>query len=102
MVHTSPYLFFLLGNCTYNGHIIKNEIFGAYFMRTLNSCVIYKFHTVNPGCLPSQPHTSDRVQFGETFGQQCTCIFAVVNCADVALSVFHYPVLTRNRIFLQL
>jgi len=29
-------------------------------------------------------------------------IFAVVNCSDVALSVFYSPVLTRCRIFLQL
>jgi len=26
-------------------------------MRILDSCVIYKFQTVNPGCPPSQPHT---------------------------------------------
>ena len=26
-------------------------------MRILNSCVIYKFQTVNHGCLPSQAHT---------------------------------------------
>jgi len=34
-----------------------------------------------------------------TFAQPC--IFAVVNCADVALSVFYSPILTRCRIFLQ-
>ena len=26
-------------------------------MRILNSCVVYRFQTVNPGCPPSQPHT---------------------------------------------
>jgi len=26
-------------------------------MRILNSCVVYKFQTVNPRCPPSQPHT---------------------------------------------
>jgi len=25
-------------------------------MRILNSCVVYKFQTVSPGCPPSQPH----------------------------------------------
>jgi len=42
MAHTSPYLFFLLSNCTYNGHKMKNENFLAYFMCILNSCVIGK------------------------------------------------------------
>ena len=57
MAHTSPYLFFLLSNCTYNSHILKNENFLAYFMRILNLCVVYEFQTVNPGCPLSQPHT---------------------------------------------
>ena len=57
MAHTSPYLFFLFSNCIYNSHIIKNENFLEYFMRILNSCVILKFQTVNPGRPPSQPHT---------------------------------------------
>ena len=35
----------------------------------------------------------------ETLAQPC--IFAVLNRADVALSVFYSPVLTRCRIFLQ-
>ena len=55
--HTNPYLFFSLGNCTCNSHIIKYESFLAYFMRILNSCVVYKFQTVKPGCPPTQPHT---------------------------------------------
>jgi len=42
---------------------------------------------------------SDRLFFDETFAQPC--IFAVVNCAEVALSLFYSPVLTRFRIFLQ-
>jgi len=42
---------------------------------------------------------SDRLLFDETFTQPC--IFAVVNCADVALSVFYSPVLTRCLILLQ-
>jgi len=44
--------------------------------------------------------TPDPLLFAETFAQPC--IFAVVDCVDVALSVFYYPVLTRCRIFLQL
>jgi len=43
IAHTSPYLFFLLSNCTYNSHIIRHENFLAYFMCILNCCVIYNF-----------------------------------------------------------
>jgi len=44
-------------------------------MRILNSCVVYKFQTVNPRCPPSQPHTFfARLPFDETFAQPC--IFA--------------------------
>jgi len=39
-------------------------------------------------------------QFDETFAQPC--IFAVVNYADVALSVSYSPILTHCQIFLQL
>jgi len=46
LAHTSQYLFFLLTNCAYNSHIIKNEIFLGYFMRILVSCAVYKFETV--------------------------------------------------------
>jgi len=69
-------------------------------MRILNLCVVYKFQTVNPGVrYPS--HMPDRLLFYETFAQPC--IFAVVNCADVALSAFCYSsVLTRCWIFWQL
>ena len=40
---------------------------------------------------------SDRLRFDETFAQPC--IFAVMNCADVALRAFYSPVLTRWQIF---
>jgi len=90
--HTSPYLFFLLRNCTYSGHILENENFLANFTRILSSCVVYKFLGVRH--LSRIP--SDRLLFDETFAQPC--IFAVVNCADV----FYSSVLTRCRIFLQL
>ena len=56
MAHASLHLFFLLSNFTYNSHIMKNENFLAYFTRILNSCLVYKFQTVNPTCQPSQPH----------------------------------------------
>ena len=36
-----PYLFFSRSNCAYNTHIRKNENFLAYFMRILNSRVVY-------------------------------------------------------------
>jgi len=70
-------------------------------MRILNSCVIYKFQTVNLGCPPFPPYTfSAQLLFDKMFAQPC--IFAVVNFADVALSVFYSPVLTCCRLFLQL
>jgi len=70
-------------------------------MRILNSCVFYKFATVSPRCPPSQPHTFfARLLLDMTFAQPC--IFAVVSCANVALSAFYFPVLTRCQIFLQL
>jgi len=37
--------------------------------------------------------------FDKTLAQLC---FAVVNCSDAVMSVFHSPVLTRSLIFLQL
>jgi len=43
---------------------------------------------------------SDRLLIDETFEQPC--VFAVVNCADVALSAFYSSVLTLCRIFSQL
>jgi len=57
MAHTSPYPFFLFSNCAYNSHIIKNKNFLVFFKDIRNSCVIYKFQTVNPGCPPSPMHT---------------------------------------------
>jgi len=71
-------------------------------MRILNSCVICKFQSFKLSTLgvrhPSRI-PSDRLLFDETFAQPC--IFAVVNYADAALSVFYSLVLTRCRIFLQ-
>jgi len=79
-------------------HIIKNE----NFLRT--SCALSilvqfsKFQTVNLGVRHPSRIPSDRLLFDETFAQPC--IFVVVNCVDVALNAFYFPVLTCCRIFL--
>jgi len=65
-------------------------------------CGLAKFDLVNQGVRQSvQPHTfnAQLLVFGETLAQPD---FAVVNCSDVLMSVFHSPVLTRSLIFLQL
>ena len=51
-------------------------------------------------CPTSQPHTFRSTAIRRGILQPC--VFAVVNCADVALNAFYSPVLTRCRIFLQL
>jgi len=87
MVHTSLYLFFLLSNCTYNSHIIKNET----FLRTLCAfSILVRFTSFKLSTLGVRHPTripSDRLLFDETFAQPC--MFVVVNCADVALSAFY-------------
>jgi len=61
-------------------------------------CSLVKFNLANQGLRqPVQPHTFN--VFDETLAQPH---FAVVNCSDVAMSVFHSPVLTRSLMFLQL
>jgi len=67
------------------------------------SILVYfsKCQNVNSGCPPSQLHAfSAQLVFEETF--EHPYIFAVVNCADAALSAFYIPVATRCRIVLQL
>jgi len=69
-------------------------------LRTLS--VLAKFDLANQGVRqPVQPHTfnAQLPAFDETLAQPD---FAVVNCSDVVMSVFHSPVLTRSLIFLQL
>jgi len=46
MAHTSPYLFRPPSSFKYNSHTLKSGSVLAYFMRILNSCVVYKFQTV--------------------------------------------------------
>ena len=48
-------------------------------------------------CLPLQPYTFSARVLYETLAKPH--IFAVVNCADVALSVFYSPVLTTAGYF---
>jgi len=69
-------------------------------MGILNFCVVvasFKLSTLgvrHPSRIPS-----DRLLYDKIFAQPS--IFAVVNCADVGLSVFYSPILTRCRILFQ-
>jgi len=65
-------------------------------------CSLVKFDLANHGLRqPVQPHTfnAQLPVFKETLAQPR---FAVVNCSDVVVSVFHSPILTCSLIFLQL
>jgi len=65
-------------------------------------CSLAKFDLANQGVRqPVQPHTfnAQLLVFDETLVQPD---FAVANCSDVVMSVFHSPVLTRSLIFLLL
>ena len=65
-------------------------------------CSLSKFDLAIQGLRqPVQPHTfsAQLLVFDETLAQPH---FAVLNCSDVGMSVFHSPVLTRSLIFLQL
>ena len=93
MAHASRICSFPIVNSTYNSHIIKTNI----FLRTLCAFSIlvqftsFKLSTLgvrHPRCIPS-----DCLLFDEKFAQPCK--FAVVNCTDVALSVFYSPVSTK-------
>jgi len=108
MAHTSLYLSWPLVVVHITAIWQKTKVFFAYFSRILR--VVSKFQTVNPRCPPSQAHTfSVQLLFDETFAQhgvfavpcrsaECVLlhcfnaqpyIFALVNYADVALSVFY-------------
>jgi len=65
-------------------------------------CRLAKFDLANQSVRqPVQPHTFNAklVLFDESLAQPD---FAVVNCSDVGMIVFHSPVLTRSLIILQL
>ena len=74
-------------------------------MRILNSfsmCSSVTFDLANQGLRqPVQPHTlnAQLPVFKETLAQPH---FAIVNCSDVMVSVFHSTILTPSLIFLEL
>ena len=75
------------------------------------SCVLYAYSPIpvqfsktrsrKPGSAPASPaaHHAQLLVFDEALAQPH---FAVVNCSDVGMSVFHSTVLTRSLMFLQL
>jgi len=70
------------------------------FLRILSA--LARFDLANQGLRqPVQPHTlnAQLPVFKETLVQPD---FAIVNCSDVVMSVFHSPILTPSLIFLQL
>jgi len=56
-------------------------------MRILNSCVVYKFQTVNTGCPPPPLHNFWLPTIQQHI--RAALYFCNVNCAGVALSVFY-------------
>jgi len=81
--------------CTYNSHIKKDLVCALCAFSILVH--FSRFQVVNPWCPLSQPHTfSARLLFAQPL------FFAVVNSANVELSVFSSPVSTCCWIFLQL
>ena len=65
-------------------------------------CILVKFDLAKQGLRqPVQPHTfnAQLLVFDDTLAQPH---FAVVNCSDLVVSVFHSPILTPSVIFLQL
>jgi len=81
----------------------KNNRFLEYFTRILQFlCSLVKLDLANQGLRqPVQPHTlnAQLLVFDETSAQ---LHFAVANCSDVGMSVFHSPVLKCSLMFLQL
>jgi len=76
-------------SCTCNSHIIKNERFLAYFYaHSQFLCSLASFRLSTLGVRYPKRIRSDRLLFDETFAQPC--IIAVVNCPDIAPSVFYF------------
>jgi len=71
---------------------MKNENFLAYFMGILNSWVVYKLQTINPGCLASPQHsfwwTAIRRDIRATL-YFCSCDLHWCSTACVLLSCFN-------------
>ena len=83
-------------DCTYNSHI--KMLSRVFYAHSQFLCILAGFKLPTLGFRPlSQPHTfSPRLLFSQPL------FFAVVNSADVELSVFSSPVSTCCWIFLQL
>jgi len=80
----------------------KISCVGLLYPHSQFLCSLAKFDLANQGVRqPVQSHTCNAQLpvFDKTLAQPH---FAVVNCSDVVMSVFHSPVLTRSLIFLQL
>jgi len=80
----------------------KTNIFCVLYPHSQFLCSLAKFDFAHRGVRqPVQLHTfnAQLPVFDKTLAQPN---FAVVNCSDVVISVFHSPVLTRSLIFLQL
>jgi len=79
----------------------KNQTFSCVlYLHSQFLCNLAKFDLANQDVRqPVQPHTFNAhlLVFDETLAQPH---FAAVNCSVVAMSVFHFPVLTRSLIFL--
>ena len=93
----------LLGKDLWTSIHHKKQTFSCVlYVHSQFLCSLVKFDLANQGVRqPVQPHTfnAQLLVFDETLAQSD---FAVVNCFDVVVSVFHSPILTRNLIFLQL
>ena len=79
-------------------HHKKQKLSCVLYPHSQFLCTLAKFDLANQGVRqPAQPHTSNQLLvFDESLAQPD---FAVVNCSDVVMSVFHSPVLTRSLIF---
>ena len=93
----------LLGTDLWNSIHHKKQTFSfVLYAHSQFLCSLVKFDLGNQGLRqPVQPHTSNAqlLVFDKTSAQPH---FAVVNCSDVGMSVFHSPILTPRLIFLQL
>jgi len=69
---------------------MKRKISFALHAHSQFLCSLASFKLSTPGVRHSSRIPSDRFLYDETFAQPC--IFAVVNCDDVALSVFYIVV----------
>jgi len=85
-----PVSVFPLSNSTYNSHIIKNKFACKLYAHSQFLCSLQASNC--PPCVSaiSAAYLLIECYAYETFAQ--LCIFAVVNCSDVELSVFYSAV----------